>query len=124
VYAVLEAKQTVNARLVSYAREKSQCVRRLHQASLPIPHAGGTYAAKPLIPIFGGLFAFESEWSPALSPALLDALMGCDAERRLDIGCIASHWIFQLYKKTDSYELERREASHSISIQADFRTSV
>lgn len=50
VYAVFEAKQSINASQVSYAHKKVASVRRLHRTSLPIPHAGGTYPAKPLIP--------------------------------------------------------------------------
>lgn len=74
VYAVFEAKQTADAGLVAYAQEKVASVRRLHRTSLPIPHAGGTYPAKPLIPILGGLLTFESEWSPALGPSMDKAL--------------------------------------------------
>jgi hypothetical protein len=48
VYAVFEAKQAINAA----------------RTSLPIPHAGGTYPAKPLIPILGGILTFESDWIP------------------------------------------------------------
>lgn len=70
VYAVFEAKQTVNAALVTYAQEKVASVRRLHRTSLPIPYAKGTYPPKPLIPILGGLLTFESDWSPALGPSL------------------------------------------------------
>ena len=64
VYAVFEAKQTADAALVAYAQQKVASVRRLHRTSLPIPHAGGMYPAKPLIPILGGLLTFESEWIP------------------------------------------------------------
>ena len=66
VYAVFEAKQTVNASQVKYARKKVASVRRLRRTSLPIPYAKGTYPAKPLIPIYGGLLTFESDWNPAL----------------------------------------------------------
>lgn len=54
VYAVFEAKQSASADLVAYAQRKVASVRRLHRTSLPIPHAGGTYPAKPLIPILEG----------------------------------------------------------------------
>ena len=74
VYAVFEAKQTVNASQVKYARKKVASVRRLHRTSLPIPYAKGTYPAKPLIPIYGGLLTFESDWNPALGGSLRDAL--------------------------------------------------
>lgn len=94
VYAVFEAKQTANAGLVSYAQEKVASVRRLHRTSLPIPYAQGVYPAKPLIPIIGGLLAFESDWSPALGPSFESALATTADERRLDIGCIASHGHF------------------------------
>ena len=51
VYAVFEAKQTINAQLVKYASEKVASVRRLYRTSLPIPHAGGTYPPTPLRPL-------------------------------------------------------------------------
>lgn len=105
VYAVFEAKQTVNAGLVEYAQKKVASVRRLHRTSLPIPHAGGTYPAKPLIPIYGGLLTFESEWSPGLGQPLLDALARGGAEERLELGCIAAHGYFSLDKNAGSYEL-------------------
>ena len=63
---MFEAKQTADAGLVSYAQDKVASVRRLHRTSLPIPHAGGVYPPKPLIPILGGMLTFESEWNPAL----------------------------------------------------------
>src|ERR1700687_2794506 len=41
VYAVFEAKQSINAGEVAYAQKKAASVRRLHRTSLPIPSAGG-----------------------------------------------------------------------------------
>lgn len=94
VYAVFEAKQAANAGQVRYAREKVASVRRLHRTSLPIPHAGGTYPARPLPHILGGLLTFESDWKPPLGPSLADSLVGGDGIDRLDLGCIAAHGIF------------------------------
>ncbi len=94
VYAVFEAKQAINATHVEYAREKVASVRRLHRTSLPIPHAGGTYAPKPLTHIFGGILTFESDWSPALGDALMKALQSDSPETNLDIGCVAAHGMF------------------------------
>jgi hypothetical protein len=94
VYAAFEAKQTINAALVQYAQDKVATVRRLRRTSLPIPHAGGTYPPKPLIPILGGLLTFESEWSPPLGQALEDALNAGNIDGRLDLGCIAAHGHF------------------------------
>lgn len=104
VYAVFECKQTVDAGLVDYAQKKVASVRRLHRTSLPIPFADGVYPAKPLIPIYGGLLTFESEWSPGLGKPLLDALAGGDVGGRLELGCIAAHGHFSLDKKTGDYE--------------------
>lgn len=94
VYAVFEAKQTANAALVKYAQEKVASVRALHRTSLPIPHAGGVYPPKPLIPIMGGILTFESDWSPALGASFAKALGSDVAEGRLDIGCVAAHGHF------------------------------
>ena len=94
VYAVFEAKQSISLEQVRYAQEKVASVRRLHRTSLPIPHAGGTYPPKPPLPILGGLLTFESDWSPALGRALVDALEAVPVEQRLDIGCVAAHGTF------------------------------
>lgn len=94
VYAVFEAKQTINAPLVTYAQGKVASVRRLHRTSLPIPHAGGTYPAKPPGPILGGVLALESDWSPPLGTALDGALTSGDPHGSLDLGCVAAHGIF------------------------------
>jgi hypothetical protein len=103
VYAAFEAKQSINAAQVQYAHDKVASVRRLHRTSLPIPHAGGVYPPKPLIPILGGLLTFESDWNPPLGKPLEDALNGCSAEGRLDLGCIAAHGHFNLDQTTRRY---------------------
>lgn len=94
VYAIFEAKQTIDAAEIEYARKKIASVRHLHRTSLPIPHAGGTYASKPQIPIYGGILAFESEWSPPMGPSLLKTLQESGDEGRLNLGCIAAHGFF------------------------------
>ncbi|MET3648940.1 DUF6602 domain-containing protein [Phyllobacterium ifriqiyense] len=103
VYAVFEAKQTADARLVAYAQEKVASVRRLHRTSLPIPYAKGVYPAKPLIPILGGILTFESEWSPALGASFEKVLLGDLGDGRLDIGCVASHGNFTFDQTASSY---------------------
>lgn len=104
VYAVFEAKQTINAGLVKYAHEKAASVRRLHRTSLPIPHAGGTYPAKPLARILGGILTLESDWSPPLGTALKDALEGATPNERLELGCVAAHGTFS-FGEEDGYSL-------------------
>ena len=94
VYAVFEAKQSINAKEVAYAQNKVASVRRLHRTSLPIPHAGGVYPPKPLPHILGGLLTFESDWSPPLGDSLTDALAKFTQDGRLDLGCVAAHGLF------------------------------
>lgn len=94
VYAVFEAKQVINVAHVGYAHEKVASVRRLHRTSLPIPHAGGTYAPRDMTHILGGILTFESEWNPALGEPLINALKTDKPESRLDIGCVAAHGMF------------------------------
>lgn len=100
VYAIFEAKQTINADLIKYAQEKIASVRALHRTSLPIPHAGGEYPAKTPGPILGGMLTFESDWSPALGEPLKKALGLGDASQRIDLGCVAAHGTF--FRNADS----------------------
>jgi hypothetical protein len=104
VYAVFEAKQTINAAQVEYAQSKIASVRRLHRTSLPIPYAKGTYPAKPLIPILGGLLTFDSDWSPPFGESLEGALTKGDEIGRLDMGCVAAHGHFQLNQMHRTYD--------------------
>jgi hypothetical protein len=103
VYAVFEAKQTINLEQIRYAQKKVESVRRLHRTSLPIPYAKGTYPAKPLIPIYGGLLALESDWNPALGNSLLGALGDGKELDRLDLGCVAAHGHFNFDQQNDQY---------------------
>ena len=110
---MFEAKQTINAGLVEYAQKKVASVRRLHRTSLPIPHAGGTFPPKPLIPILGGILTFESDWGPPFGPALSSALAADMDEGRLDFGCVAAqgHFHYDLDKKAYSFTRGGRPAT-------------
>jgi hypothetical protein len=99
VYAVFEVKQVINAAHIGYAHTKVATVRRLHRTRLPIPHAGGTYAPRPLTHILGGILTLESEWSPALGEPLINALKTDNPESLLDIGCVAAHGMFTCDEK-------------------------
>ena len=104
VYGIFEAKQAINAGQVAYAQKKISSVRKLHRTSLPIPHAGGTYPAKPLIPILGGLLTFESDWKPSFGKPIEDALAAGDVGGRLDLGCVAAHGHFVFDQANGLYE--------------------
>lgn len=106
VYAVFEAKQSVNAGQIAYAQNKVASVRRLHRTSLPIPHAGGTFPAKPLIPILGGLLTFESDWKPAFGEPLHAALEAGNVDSQLNMGCVAAHGTFERNQQSGNYDFE------------------
>jgi hypothetical protein len=94
VYAVFEAKQTINAENVQYAQRKVASVRKLHRTSLPVPYVEGIMKPKILQHIIGGLLTFQSDWNPPLSEPLIAALRVDSAGGLLDIGCIAAHGTF------------------------------
>jgi hypothetical protein len=106
VYAVFEAKQSVNSGQIAYAQNKVASVRRLHRTSLPIPHAGGTFPAKPLIPILGGLLTFESDWKPAFGEPLHAALEAGNVDSQLNMGCVAAHGTFERNQQSGNYDFE------------------
>jgi hypothetical protein len=107
VYAVFEAKQSINSTQVSYAKKKVASVRKLHRTSLPIPYANGTYPAKPPIRICGGLLTFESDWNPPLDQPLMDSLSDIDLAGILDLGCVAAHGYFSRDQQTGDYDIIR-----------------
>ena len=105
VYAVFEAKQTLNAEHIRYARKKVASVRSLHRTTLPIPHAGGTYAAKSPIYMYGGLLTLESSWTPAMGDSFLQALSDGQDDDLLDLGCVAAHGFFSFDQEERKYEI-------------------
>lgn len=107
VYAVFEAKQTINAEHIAYAQDKIASVRCLNRTSLPIPFANGTYPAKTLPHILGGLLTFEGDWTPCFGKPLKKALAGGNVNGRLDIGCVAAHGHFVLDQTNGIYEFTK-----------------
>lgn len=87
VYAVFEVKQDMNKKFLEYAGNKIASVRNLSRTTVEIPHAGGTFDAKPPIPILGGLLTTRSGWANLEGKAAVDAVLGLDDPRRVDIGC-------------------------------------
>lgn len=87
VYAVFEVKQQMDKPLMDYAGRKIASVRRLRRTSVPIPHAGGTYDPKIPIEIIGGMVTTRNGWSDLQGKAAVNAIMGLNDDRRIDIGC-------------------------------------
>lgn len=107
VYAVFEAKQTINAAMIDYARNKVATVRSLSRTSMAIPTAHGTADAVLPKHIIGGLVALESDWKkPPLGDALQTKL---DADqcalKRLDLGCVAAHGIFKFDNEAELHKI-------------------
>lgn len=94
VYAVFETKQILNGRMVAYAQEKVDSVRKLHRTSMPIPTASGLLPPKPLHPILGGMLGVDTAWGDPFGEQLVACLSQAAAGRRLDLGCVAAHGIF------------------------------
>lgn len=107
VYAVFEAKQTINAAIIDYARDKVATVRSLKRTSKKIPTALGAADALPPKHIIGGLVALDSDWrNPPLGDALKTKLdSDKDVRKRLDLGCVAAHGIFEFNNETEFYML-------------------
>ena len=101
VYGVFEVIQYLSLEQLRYAADKIASVRRLHRTSIPIPHAGGVYPAKPLQHIMGGLLALESSWSPAFGEPFTKGITEADDSGRLDLGCAARNGVFAVEKKSD-----------------------
>lgn len=107
VYAVFESKQGANAKYVDYAQKKVASVRKLHRTSLPIPHAGGTFPAKPLIPIYGGLLSLESDWNPPMGDPFINALHQDQDDGRLEFACIAAHGYAHYNEEEKEYDIRQ-----------------
>lgn len=105
VYAVFEAKQSINADMIKYAQEKIESVRKLYRTSLPIPTANGPAGPKPLHRIIGGVLSFESDWTPPLGTSLekaLNANLGS-----LEFGCVAADGYFLYEQNSGTYHFFR-----------------
>lgn len=87
VYAVLEAKPTINRELMIYAGDKAASVRALHRTSVAIPHAGGTFPPKPLFPIIVGIVAGKVDWADKFGVAFQRAMCELTGVRTLECGC-------------------------------------
>jgi hypothetical protein len=117
VYAVFEAKQTLNAGLVLYAQQKAASVRALHRTSLPIPHAGGTYDPKPLAPIMAGILTLDSDWNPPLGEPLIKSLHQSPELGHLDLGCVAAHGTFVTDTSSASSVREQSKAATAFLLE-------
>lgn len=96
VYAVFEVKQEMSGDEIAYARDKVASVRKLYRTSIPIPHAGGMYPAKPPQHILGGLLCLKSGWSPAYGVPFETAIHATAGQGQLELGCAAQDGVFEV----------------------------
>lgn len=106
VYAVMEVKPTINKSYLDYAGRKAASVRRLKRTSIPIPHAGGIYPAKPLFEITAGLIAPHIEWADGFGTTFLGHHAALKRECRLD--CV-------LALTSGSFDIFDSSVNHAIS---------
>lgn len=110
VYAVLEAKPSINKQYLDYAANKAASVRRLERTSVPIRHAGGEHPAKALFPIIAGIVAADVEWADGCaSTSLIETLGALTGEREINLGIALSDCAFQI--KEDRLHFTEKEGS-------------
>lgn len=71
VYAAFEIKQDVTKEHLNYAGKKIESVRKLKRTSVPVLQISGGLVRKVPEPIFGGLIAVGSAYTPAYGTAFL-----------------------------------------------------
>lgn len=99
VYCVLEAKPTINKAYLEYAGKKAKSVRTLERTTIPIPHAGGEYPAKPLFPIIAGLVTADIDWAEGMnSQAFLTNINTLKNNKKLDCGVALSDKAFDTFE--------------------------
>lgn len=113
VYAVLEAKPNINKERLEYAGKKAASVRRLQRTSVPISHAGGTYPAKPVFEIVGGIVAAKADWKDGLGRNFLNSMAsdGLSGDHRIDCGCVLSHGAFDTFSKGSRLMFGKKETA-------------
>lgn len=94
VYAVFEVKQDLNKAHMEYAQGKAKSVRSLQRSSVPIRHAGGQYAPKPLHEILAGILTTRSAWEAPIEHNVEKYLGINDHNKRLDFVCSISNSTF------------------------------
>lgn len=96
VYAVLEAKQEVNALYLRAAAEKAESVRRLRRTSAPIFERGKEKPPRDLPPILAGVVALASNWVDGLGSSFCEQLAVHTELRMLNVGCALHAGAFEV----------------------------
>ena len=112
VYAVFEAKPTINKSYIEYASKKTESVRVLHRTSVPIPHAGGEYPAKRHFKIIAGIVANNVEWKDGFeSQSFKELYSKFTEENSLDCGIAVANKSFDFFGEDTSLSLSSNDNS-------------
>ena len=103
VYAVFECKPTIDKAYLEYAGAKAESVRRLKRTSVPIPHAGGSYPAKPHFEIIAGILAIDVDWKGGFGTAFEKCQAELTGPRRLHCGLAVDGHSFDTFDEGGTY---------------------
>jgi hypothetical protein len=98
VYAVFECKPKIDKAYLEYAGRKAESVRRLKRTSVPIPHAGGSYPAKPHFEIIVGILAIDVDWKDGLSSSFETCHSALTGAMRIDCGLAVDGHAFDAFE--------------------------
>lgn len=113
VYAVLEVKQSLSRKNILYAQQKASSVRQLSRTSLPIPHAGGVFAAKTPARILAGIVALDGKLAKSTRPILVDA----PETEILNFGCSLTGRVY--FRLPDVQPWTAAAAPHRVEVSED-----
>lgn len=103
VYAVFECKPKIDKAYLEYAGKKAESVRRLKRTSVPIPHAGGSYPAKPHFEIIAGILAIEADWKEGFSTSFENCHAALTGSNRLNCGLAVDGHAFDTFEAGGGY---------------------
>ncbi len=103
VYAVFECKPKIDKTYLEYAGKKAESVRRLKRTSVPIPHAGGSYPAKPHFEIIAGILAIEADWKDGFSTSFENCHSALNGSNRLNCGLAVDGHAFDTFNAGGGY---------------------
>lgn len=103
VYAVFECKPKIDKAYLEYAGKKAQSVRRLKRTSVPIPHAGGSYPAKPHFEIIAGILAIEADWKDGFSTSFENCHSTLTGLSKLNCGLAVDGHAFDTFEHGGGY---------------------
>jgi len=101
VYAVLEAKQEINAGYLGAAADKAESVRRLERTSAPIMDRGREMPPRDLPPIIAGIVTLTSSWADGLGASFREQLGRLTGQRAVDVGCALHVGGFEVPERRD-----------------------